>query len=105
MPATKTKIKRNRPVNRIKRLPKGPNGGIELLLIHNVENLGAPGDVVEVKPGYAKNYLVPQGLAAIATDHHKRMVEKHRARLEAIEQSKLAGPTPRGSLPTGRMTS
>ena len=91
MPATKKKIKRNRPVNRIKRLPNGPHGGIELLLIHNVENLGSPGDVVEVRPGYAKNYLIPQGLAAVATDHHKRMVEKHRARLEAIEQSKLAG--------------
>ncbi len=91
MPATKTKAKRTRPANRIKRLPKGPNGGIELLLIHNVENLGSPGDVVEVRPGYAKNYLIPHGLAAIATDHHKRMVEKHRVRLEVIEQSKLAG--------------
>ena len=74
-----------------KRLPKGPNGGIELLLIHTVDNLGKQGDVVEVKPGFANNYLIPQGLATIATEHHKRMVEKHREKLEAIERERLAG--------------
>ena len=61
-----------------KRLPKGENGGIQLLLIHNVENLGKQGDIIEVKNGYAMNFLLPQGLATVATDHHKRMVEKHR---------------------------
>ena len=74
-----------------KRLPKGPNGGIQLLLIQSVDQLGKQGDVVEVKPGYAKNYLVPQGLATLATDHHKRMVEKHKAKLAAIEKDRLAG--------------
>jgi large subunit ribosomal protein L9 len=74
-----------------KRLPKGARGGIELLLIHNVESLGKQGDVVEVKRGFATNYLLPQGLATIATDHHKRMVEKHRAKLEEIARERLAG--------------
>ncbi len=73
-----------------KRLPKGPNGGIELLLIQSVEHLGKQGEVVEVRPGYANNYLIPQGLATIATEHHKRMVAKHRAKLEAIEKARLA---------------
>ncbi|QEF97652.1 50S ribosomal protein L9 [Stieleria maiorica] len=72
-----------------KRLPKGDHGGIQLLLIHNVEHLGKQGDIVEVKPGYARNYLLPQGMATIATDHHKRMVEKHREKLRAIELEKL----------------
>ena len=72
-----------------KRLPKGEHGGIQLLLIHNVEHLGKQGDIVEVKPGYALNYLLPQGLAAVATDHHKRMVEKHREKLRAMELEKL----------------
>jgi large subunit ribosomal protein L9 len=72
-----------------KRLPKGKNGGIQLLLIHNVEHLGKQGDIVEVKPGYARNYLLPQGMATIATDHHKRMVEKHREKLRQIELEKL----------------
>jgi large subunit ribosomal protein L9 len=72
-----------------KRLPRGPRGGIELLLIQSVDHLGKQGDVVEVKRGYAVNYLLPQGLATIATDHHKRMVEKHRARLQAIQEERL----------------
>ena len=77
--------------HRLKRLPKGAHGGIELLLVQPVEHLGKQGDVVEVKRGYAMNYLIPQGLATIASEHHKRMVAKHRAQLEAIERARLAG--------------
>jgi large subunit ribosomal protein L9 len=73
------------------RLNRGPHGGIELLLVQSVDHLGKQGDVVEVKRGYAMNYLLPQGLATIANDHHKRMVEKHRARLQAIQNDRLAG--------------
>ena len=85
--------KRVRKVNlaRQQRLPHGPRGGIELLLIQSIDGLGSQGDVVEVKPGFAKNYLLPQGLATLATEHHKRMVEKHRARLQSIEEQRLAG--------------
>ena len=72
-------------------LPKGKRGGIELLLVHPVEHLGKQGEVVEVKRGYALNYLLPQGLATVATEHHKRMVEKHRAKLEEIARERLAG--------------
>ena len=91
MPKTTTQPKKKRKIpRRSKRLPKGPHGGIELLLIQSVEHLGERGDVVEVRPGFANNYLLPQGLATIATDHHKRMVEKHRARLLEIEKARLA---------------
>ena len=75
---------------RLKRLPRGPHGGVQLLLIQSVDHLGKQGAVVEVKSGYAHNYLIPQGLATLATDHHKRMVEKHKAKLHAIEKSRLA---------------
>jgi large subunit ribosomal protein L9 len=84
------KTKKPAVPHRSKRLRKGPHGGIELLLVQHIEHLGKQGDVVEVKHGYALNYLIPQGLATIATDHHKRMVEKHRAQLAAIEQARLA---------------
>ena len=88
---TKTRPRKKRKVpHRSKRFPRGPHGGIELLLIQPVEHLGRQGDVVEVRPGYAYNYLLPQGLAAIATNHHKRMVEKHREQLAAVEQARLA---------------
>lgn len=88
MSAHTKKLKRN--PHRIKRLPTGPHGGVELLLIHSVEDLGHQGDVVEVKPGYAYNYLIPHGMATFATDHHKRMVEKHRVKLQALEKVQQA---------------
>lgn len=87
MTGTTTQRKTNRL---FKRLPRGKNGGIQLLLIHNVEHLGKQGDIVEVKSGYALNYLLPQGLATIATDHHMRMVDKHREKLRSIELEKLS---------------
>lgn len=90
MASTQTKTSRRRRRTRAhQKLPCGPHGGIELLLIHPVANLGEQGDVVEVKPGYARNYLLPHGLATIATEHHKRMVEKHKAKLLAIEKARL----------------
>lgn len=89
MPKMKARKKR-RNAFASKRLPVGPSGGIELLLIQSVEHLGSQGDVVEVRPGYAKNFLIPQGLAAIASGHHVRMVEKHRARLQEIEKNRLS---------------
>ena len=61
-----------------------------MLLIHNVEHLGSQGEVVEVRRGYAYNYLIPQGMATIATDHHKRMVEKHRVKLQELERAHQA---------------
>lgn len=81
----------NRKFGQYKRLPKGANGGIELMLIQSVDHLGKAGDVVEVKPGYANNYLLPEGLAIIATPHHKRMVDKHKAKLKELEKKRLAG--------------
>ena len=68
-----------------KPLPKGERGGIELLLIHSVEHVGKQGQVVEVRPGYAYNYLIPQGLGTVASEHHKRMVDKHKTKLQQIE--------------------
>jgi len=75
---------------KFKRLPKGEHSTVQLLLIQSVDHLGKQGDIVHVKRGYALNYLLPQGLATIATDHHKRMVEKHKARLQEIEKARLA---------------
>lgn len=89
MAKAETTTRRKRRPGR--RLPKAPNGGIQLLLIQSVDHLGKQGDVITVKPGYAKNYLLPQGLATIATDHHRRMIDKHRARLAQIQESRIAG--------------
>lgn len=90
MPKQKS-VRRSRTRPKAIKMPQGPHGGIELLLIHSVDQLGEQGEVVEVKRGYALNYLIPQGLAAIATDHHKRMVEKHKAKLLEIQKARVAG--------------
>lgn len=72
-----------------KRLPIGPQGGVQLLLIQTVDPLGKQGDIIEVRPGYANNYLIPQGLATVATNHHRRMVEKHKVKLAEIQRQRL----------------
>lgn len=62
---------------------------VEVLLVHDVENLGHRGEIVKVKPGYARNYLLPQGKATVATQQNKRMVEKHKEKLAAIEVGRM----------------
>jgi large subunit ribosomal protein L9 len=54
----------------------------EVVLRAEVENLGHAGDVVEVAPGYARNYLLPQRLAYIATAANKRRIEQERKKYE-----------------------
>lgn len=87
---SRVKHKRTRRSASAKKLPTGEHGGVELLLVQTVDQLGAQGDVVEVRPGYAKNYLLPQGLATLATDHHKRMVDRHKSRLAAIREKRIS---------------
>ena len=56
---------------------------MELILLERVENLGQMGDVVQVKPGYARNYLLPQKKALRANEANKKVFEAQRAELEA----------------------
>jgi large subunit ribosomal protein L9 len=69
------------PKQRATQVMKGPRGGIELMLTKNVDGLGQQGDVVEVKPGYARNYLLPHGLATRATTHNRRIIEQQKKKL------------------------
>lgn len=56
---------------------------MELILLQKVTNLGSLGDRVNVKPGYGRNYLVPQGKAVPATKANVEMFEARRAEFEA----------------------
>jgi large subunit ribosomal protein L9 len=56
---------------------------MELILLERVENLGQMGDLVTVKPGYARNFLLPKGKALRATEENKKRFENERAQLEA----------------------
>jgi len=55
---------------------------MKLILRKSVENLGDPGDVVEVKAGYGRNYLIPQGLAYEASPGNIRRLEEEKAQVE-----------------------
>jgi len=55
---------------------------VELLLLENVDNLGIVGDVVDVKAGYARNYLLPMQLATVPTEEAKQAVAARRAEVE-----------------------
>jgi large subunit ribosomal protein L9 len=61
---------------------------MEIILRQAVENLGKTGDVVNVKPGYARNYLLPHGLAYEATPGNLKRIQQERARLEAAESDR-----------------
>lgn len=52
---------------------------MQIILRERLENLGDAGDVVDVKPGYARNYLIPKGLAYEATQANVRRLEAERA--------------------------
>lgn len=65
---------------------------MEIILMQRVEKLGQMGDVVAVKPGYARNYLLPQGIAVRANKENLAKFEAERAQLEAanLERRKEA---------------
>lgn len=62
---------------------------MDLILLEKVQNLGDLGDLVKVKSGYGRNYLVPQGKAAPATKENLAHFETRRAELEAAAKGKL----------------
>jgi large subunit ribosomal protein L9 len=61
---------------------------MEIILRQAVENLGKTGDVVKVKSGYARNYLLPHGLAYEATPGNLKRIQQERDRLEAAENER-----------------
>ena len=63
----------------------------EILLLQPVENLGAEGDTVTVKAGYARNYLLPRKMALPVTQANRKYVESLQARRAAREAKEIAG--------------
>lgn len=55
---------------------------MKLILKADVPNLGAAGEVVQVKPGYGRNYLIPHGLAYVASDANMKRIEEEQAAAE-----------------------
>ncbi|KRP13417.1 MAG: 50S ribosomal protein L9 [Sphingobacteriales bacterium BACL12 MAG-120813-bin55] len=63
---------------------------MEIILLKDVENLGDANDVVKVKNGYGRNYLIPKGLALVASEGNRRMLEELKRQTAVKEQKMVA---------------
>ena len=70
---------------------------MEIILLEKVRNLGDLGEQVRVRPGYARNYLIPQGKAVPATAENKQAFEARRAELEKANAEALAAARARAA--------
>ena len=69
---------------------------MQIILLDKVVNLGNLGEIVKVKDGYARNFLIPQGRARRATEYNTKVFEAKRAELENAAAAKLAECQARG---------
>jgi large subunit ribosomal protein L9 len=63
---------------------------MEVILLETIHNLGQLGDKVKVRPGYGRNFLIPQGKAVFATPENVEKFEAQRAELEKVQAEALA---------------
>lgn len=63
---------------------------MEIILMHNVENLGRMGETVSVARGYARNFLIPRGLAVTSSEAHRKLVAAHLKQEAKREDARLA---------------
>ena len=81
------------PQKKIKKrnqIVRGKHGGMQLVLIEDVAHLGKQGDVVEVKPGYGRNYLLPNSLATVPTPHNLKLLDRYKIRIQQAREAKIA---------------
>jgi large subunit ribosomal protein L9 len=76
---------------------------MQIILMEKVVNLGGLGDVVKVKDGYARNFLIPQGKAKRATEANRKVFEEKRAELERIQAEAIAAAQTQADKLTGLM--
>jgi large subunit ribosomal protein L9 len=79
-PAKKVKVRQQ--------VAKGPHGGTRVVLTEDVMHVGKQGQVVEVKPGFARNYLIPNGMAIIPSEHNMRLLERYKVRVEQAREAR-----------------
>ena len=74
---------------------------MNVILLESVENLGGIGDIVKVKPGYGRNFLLPQGKAALATDKNMKQIDARRSELEKAATEELTKANARAAAING----
>ncbi len=83
----KLPAKKERVRNQVK---KGPHGGTLVVLVDDTPHVGKQGEVVEVKAGYARNYLIPYGKAVVPTTENLRTLEQYKIKVEKAREAKIA---------------
>lgn len=78
------------PTKQRNQVRKGSHGGMQLVLTEDVSNLGRQGELVEVKPGYGRNYLIPNGLATVPTEHNLRLLGRYKERVKQAREARIA---------------
>jgi len=63
---------------------------MQLVLTEDVVHLGKQGDLVEVKPGYGRNYLLPNGLATVPSEHNLRLLALYKERVQQAREARAA---------------
>jgi large subunit ribosomal protein L9 len=84
LPKPKPKIKKR------KQVLKGAHGGMQLVLVEDVPHLGKQGDLVEVKHGYGRNYLLPYGLAVTPDPHNLKRLEAYKITVQKAKDARIA---------------
>jgi large subunit ribosomal protein L9 len=69
---------------------KDKHGNSILVLVEDVAHVGKVGDQVAVKPGYARNYLIPNGMAIVPTPHDLKLLERHKIKVTKAKEARLA---------------
>src|SRR5437660_10654188 len=78
------------PTKQRHQIRRGSHGGMQLVLTEDVANLGKQGDLVEVKPGYGRNYLLPNGLATLPTPHNLKLLGLYKERVSQAREARIA---------------
>src|SRR5438270_7554748 len=78
------------PTKQRNQVRKGSHGGMQLVLTEDVASLGKQGDVVEVKSGFGRNYLLPNGLATLPSAHNLRLLERYKQRVLQAREARMA---------------
>jgi large subunit ribosomal protein L9 len=69
---------------------KGRSGNMLVVLTEDVAHLGKQGEVVEVRHGYGRNYLLPNGLATIPTQHNLKLLDRYKIRVHQAKEARMA---------------
>jgi len=77
---------------------------MELILLERIQNLGELGDLVSVKPGYGRNFLIPQGKAVPASAEAKQKVEERRRELAKLDSERREAAQAKAALLPERIT-